>query len=196
MKVNCLLFNGFTALDVFGPVEVFGCLDKIYQIEYFSQYGGMIKSNRTNIEINTKSFDSIEDNGILLIPGGTGTRTEVDNTELIGRIKESASKSKYVLSVCTGSALLAKTGLLKNKRATTNKSAFDWVKEQDSDVEWIGKARWIVDGKFYSSSGVSAGMDMALGFIQDVHGKGFAENIAKGLEYIWNSDKDNDPFSV
>jgi transcriptional regulator GlxA family with amidase domain len=194
MKINCLLFNYFTALDAFGPAEVFGCLEKMYQVEYFSLSGGKIKSNRSNIKVSTKPLASIQDHDILLIPGGFGIRAEVDNRELIDRIRELALKSKYVLTVCTGSALLARTGLMKQKKATTNKLSFAWVMEQDTEVEWIKKARWVVDGKFYSSSGVSAGIDMALGFVRDVHGKEIAQTIAKALEYIWNADKDNDPF--
>jgi putative intracellular protease/amidase len=195
MKINCVLFNDFTALDAFGPAEVFGCLEKIYQVEYFSLSGGKVTSSRTNIEVTTKPLASIQEHDILLLPGGFGTRAEVDNRELLDKIRELALKSKYVLSVCTGSALLAKTGLIKQKKATSNKLSFAWVKEQDTDVEWIRKARWVVDGKFYSSSGVSAGIDMALGFICDMHGTETAKTVARGMEYLWNADKDNDPFS-
>jgi putative intracellular protease/amidase len=196
MKINCVLFNDFTALDAFGPAEVFGCLEKIYQVEYFSLSGGKIKSSRTNIEVTTKPLALIQEHDILLIPGGFGTRTEVDNRALINTIRDLAEKARYVLTVCTGSALLAKTGLITQKKATSNKLSFDWVREQDTDVEWIRNARWVVDGKFYSSSGVSAGIDMALGFICDAHGIETAKAVAKGMEYLWNADKDNDPFST
>lgn len=90
--------------------------------------------------------------------------------------------------------MLAKTGLIKGHKATTNKLAFDWVTEQDKEVQWIRKARWVNDGKYYTSSGVSAGIDMTLGFISDVNGIEVAEKIARGIEYIWNKDKENDPF--
>jgi putative intracellular protease/amidase len=196
MKINCVLFNDFTALDAFGPAEVFGCLEKIYQVEYFSLSGGKVTSSRTNIEVTTKPLALIQEHDILLIPGGFGTRTEVDNRALINTIRDLAEKARYVLTVCTGSALLAKTGLIKQKKATSNKLSFDWVREQDTDVEWIRNARWVVDGKFYSSSGVSAGIDMALGFICDAHGIETAKAVAKGMEYLWNADKDNDPFST
>lgn len=75
--------------------------------------------------------------------------------------------SQNCLTVCTGSALLAKTGLLNMKKATSNKKAFAWVKSVNNNVKWVEEARWVVDGKFYTSSGVSAGMDMVLGFIRD-----------------------------
>jgi transcriptional regulator GlxA family with amidase domain len=106
-----------------------------------------------------------------------------------------ADKSKYCLSVCTGAALLAKTNLLNGKNATTNKKAYQWVCEQNRNVNWIKKARWVIDGKFYTSSGVSAGMDMALGFVSDALGREKAEDIARHIEYFWQDDKNNDPFA-
>lgn len=125
-----------------------------------------------------------------------GTRKEVENKALIDKIKEISNISNYVLTVCTGSALLAKTGLLENKTATSNKRAFAWVITNGVNVLWNKKARWTVDGKFYTSSGVSAGMDMALGFLSDRHGIEFARQVAFEIEYNWMEDKDNStPFT-
>ena len=66
----------------------------------------------------------------------------------------------------------------------------------DMEVYWIKKARWVTDGKYYTSSGVSAGMDMALGFVADQFGLDKAKEIAQRIEYIWNSDWDNDIFAI
>ena len=73
-----------------------------------------------------------------------------------------ADASALVTTVCTGSALLARTGRLDGIAATSNKAAFAWVMEQGPKVDWKPEARWVEDGKFMTSSGVSAGMDMAL----------------------------------
>ena len=62
-------------------------------------------------------------------------------------------------------------------------------------VNWIKRARWTVDDKYYTSSGVSAGMDMTLGFLSDIHGIEFARKIAFEIEYNWTEQKDNDNFS-
>jgi transcriptional regulator GlxA family with amidase domain len=193
MKFNVILFNDFETIDAFGPVEVIGKLEKLYEIEYYSEKGGIVRSSQ-NVRVETLPLSGIVDGGIILIPGGFGTRREVNNEALIKSIKELAGRSEFLLTVCTGSALLAKTGLLKKRNATTNKMAFDWAAGIDKDVDWIRKARWTVDGKYYTSSGVSAGIDMTLGFVEDRHGKELAERIAKGIEYIWNEDKENDPF--
>ncbi|MCX7711545.1 MAG: DJ-1/PfpI family protein [Clostridia bacterium] len=197
MKFNVILFDCFETIDAFGPVEVVGTINKFmekkYEIEFYSLSGGMITSSQ-NVKVHTQPISSIEEAGIILIPGGFGTRNEVNNQKFIQNIKALSEKAQYVLTVCTGSALLAKTGLIKGLKATTNKMAFDWVVEQDKDVNWIRKARWVVNGKYYTSSGVSAGMDMTLGFVSDTLGKEVAERVTKGIEYLWNSDKENDPF--
>lgn len=197
MKFNVILFNDFETLDAFGPVEVIGALDKFteraYEIGFYSEKGGVVRSKQ-NVKVETVPIADIKDADVILIPGGFGTRSEISNGELIRSLKELAEKAQYVLSVCTGSALLAKTGLIKNMKATSNKMAFDWVTGQDREVQWIRKARWVRDGKYYTSSGVSAGIDMTLGFVSDILGIGAAEKIAAGIEYIWNRDKENDPF--
>ena len=194
MTVAILLFNNFETLDVFGPAEIFGILKEDYQVSFYSQSGGLV-SNAHGVTILTKELTEIQ-NGVdvLLIPGGYGTRPEVNNALLIDLIREISNASKYVLTVCTGTALLARTGLLDGKKATSNKRAFDWVMTQGPEVHWIRKARWVVDGKYYTSSGVSAGMDMTLGFLQDIHGEAYALEVASKIEYTWHRDKDEDSF--
>lgn len=195
MKLNVILFDGFVTLDAMGPVEIFRTQEQHYDIGFFSEKGGLVTGSG-GLKVETRPLSDIEQPGIILIPGGMGTRREVNNIAFIQSIKTLSEQAEYVLTVCTGTALLAKTGLLKGRRATTNKMAFDWVVEQDHDVLWVRKARWVVDGKYYTSSGVTAGMDMALGFMADRHGAKTAEGIAKGLEYIWNRDRENDPFTT
>lgn len=192
MNIYIILFPDFETLDVFGPVEVFGKVEN-YAIGYYSQQGGII-TNKDGIRVETQKIDNIKTNDVLFIPGGGGTRKEVDNIEFLNQIKSLAEKSRYILTVCTGSALLARTGLLDGKNATSNKRAFDWVKSNSDKVNWIQQARWVVDGKYYTSSGVSAGIDMALGFVSDLKGKEIGEEIAFRIEYNWQRDKDHDDF--
>ena len=192
---NILLFDDFETLDAFGPAEIIGRLMDIYRLNYFSLKGGIVTS-RQKIKVSTSPVEEINTSGILLIPGGMGTRTLVNDESAISTIKELCEKSLYTLTVCTGSALLAKTGLIKNMPATSNKISFEWVKSVDNDVIWQKQARWVVSGKYYTSSGVSAGMDMTLGFIEDINDLESAEKCAKEIEYIWNKDKSFDPFSI
>ncbi len=192
---NVILYDDFETLDVFGPVGFIGKMPKTYRIGYYSLDGGVILSSQ-NTSINTLPFTQMDTSGVLLIPGGMGTRKLVGNDEFIETIKSISQRALYVLTVCTGSALLAKTGLLKGKKATGNKLAFNWVCGNDNEVNWIKKARWTNDGKYYTSSGVSAGMDMILRFISDIHGEQTARDLCGYVEYVWNDDETNDPFAV
>jgi len=192
-RIGILLFNNFETLDVFGPVEIFGRLKDLYTIEFYSLEGGIVSSSQ-NVKIVTEKFREKDTLDIFLIPGGMGTRKEVDHEALISKIKELSSSSTHTLTVCTGSALLARTGQLNGRSATSNKRSYDWAIAQGEKVKWIKKARWTVDGKFYTSAGISAGMDMTLGFIRDVHGSDLARKIAYEIEYTWQENKDVDNF--
>jgi putative intracellular protease/amidase len=193
MKFSVILFDGFQTLDAFGPIEVFGKLEKFYEIGCYSENGGIVTSSQKT-RIETRPFSEIEPGGIILIPGGFGTRPLAENAAYIEKLKALCEQAKYVLTVCTGSGLLAKTGLIRGKRATSNKISFDWAISQDADVLWVRKARWVTDGKYYTSSGVSAGIDMSLGFVADTAGADIAKKVAYAMEYIWNEDRENDPF--
>jgi putative intracellular protease/amidase len=196
MNLTVLLFEDFETLDVFGPVEIFGRLKDTYQVSFCSFTGGLIK-NEHGISIVTERIDDLKKEvNIFLIPGGHGTRAAVNDARLIEKIILVCAQSKYVLTVCTGSALLAKTGLLDGRKATSNKKAFDWVVTQGQQVEWIKKARWTKADKFYTSAGVSAGMDMSLGFLSDMHGVDFARKVAFEIEYNWIEDMEEDDFCL
>ena len=194
MDIAVLLFDNFETLDVFGPVEIFGRLTEDFQVSFYSLSGGLIK-NTHGVSILSKPLAEIENGvSIFLIPGGYGTRVEVNNVSLVDKIKQISELSKYVLTVCTGTALLARTGLLDGRQATSNKRAFDWVATQGPNVNWVKRARWVVDDKYYTSSGVSAGMDMTLGFLQDMRGIDFAKELAHTIEYTWQEDREKDDF--
>jgi transcriptional regulator GlxA family with amidase domain len=110
-------------------------------------------------------------------------------------LRERAAQAERMLSVCTGSALLAKAGLLDGRRATSNKQFFDLARQQGPKVQWVEEARWVEDGKFVTASGVSAGTDMELGVIAGLYGRNVAEQIAALTEYEWQSDPTRDPFA-
>src|SRR5688572_19988526 len=108
MNIAVLLFEDFETLDAYGPVEIFGRLVDLYTIGFYSLYGGPIK-NKHGVRVLTEKLEVI--NGeleIFLIPGGIGTRKEVENNMLLEKIRKISDQSKFVLTVCTGSALLAK----------------------------------------------------------------------------------------
>lgn len=196
MHISIILYPDFETLDVFGPVEIFGKVPD-WKMQFYSRDGGLI-SNRDGVQIATESFNTMPQSEIdtLFIPGGTGARTLIFESDYINQLKQLAQKSRYVLTVCTGSALLAKSGLLDGKRVTSNKLSFEWVKTSSLQTQWIEKARWVTDGKYYTSSGISAGMDMALAFVQDRAGETVARQIATRIEYRWQQDSQQDEFCL
>jgi putative intracellular protease/amidase len=194
LKLGAVVFNKFELLDLFGPLEMFGMLKEKIDIVLISEKDMVIASAQGPKIVTDITFEQCSDLDILLIPGGLGTRTEINNKNIIDFIEQKSKEASYVATVCTGSALLAKTTLLNGYKATTNKKAFDWVVSQNPNVNWVLKARWVEDNKFFTSSGVSAGMDMSLGLIERIFNKKESDRIAQLTEYIWNSNKDNDPF--
>ncbi len=150
MDINFLLFEQFETLDLFGPVEICG-RHPDFQLHYISQNGGLVTSAQ-GVRIDTKSQQDMNVSGVLVIPGGAGTRTLIKDTPFLKNLRRLSEEAAFVLSVCTGSALLARCGALEEKRATSNKRAFDWVVSTSDKVHWIRKARWVHDGKFYTSS--------------------------------------------
>jgi putative intracellular protease/amidase len=100
---------------------------------------------------------------------------------------------------CTFCNLLRRTDHLfshKGEKATSNKNFFSLAVDQDPSVDWQGKARWVEDGKYITSSGVSAGTDMALGLVAKIYGKERAGLLAHSREYVWSDDAANDPFAI
>ena len=193
--LNVILFDGFETLDAFGPVEIFGRVpDGYYEIEHFSLNGGAVKSDQ-NVSVNTKAFSAIK-SGVILVPGGAGAVKLRGSSAYLKILKEIAYSSKYILSVCTGSMLLAGAGLLDGKKATTNKMIFERAAALYPKVGWIKKARWVKEGNIYTSSGVTAGMDMALDFVSDILSYEIAENVSETIEYVRNKDSANDPFAL
>ena len=87
------------------------------------------------------------------------------------------------------------TGMLDGRRATTNKLDFTATVPLAPNVHWVKQARWVEDGKFFTSSGVSAGMDMALAVLADLYGDEVARNMAQSCEYTWHEDANTDPFA-
>ena len=110
-------------------------------------------------------------------------------------IKETSANAERVMAVCTGTVMLGMTGVLDGRKATTNKLDFTKTVPLAPSVKWVKQARWVQDGKFYTSSGVSAGMDMALAVMADLFGMALADRIALGCEYEWQKDPTRDPFA-
>lgn len=194
-RIGALIFPGFELLDLFGPLEMFGMLKNDFDLQLVAETSDPVISNqqvRANPDATIGSPDQFD---VLFVPGGMGTRREINNPVLLDWIRTTSDSAEYVLSVCTGSLLLAGAGVLDARSATTNKAAFTKIADQYPQVQWVKQARWVEDGKIITSSGVSAGIDMALGAIALMHDLETAKKVATWSEYDWHMDKNWDPFA-
>lgn len=192
--VNVVVFDGFEPLDVFGPFDVFTHTDAV-GVRIFSLDGPGATVSEGGARVEALGPEEIDPRGVLLIPGGSGTRALVGDGRWLSSLRRLAAQSSQVLTVCTGSALLAAAGALDGRRATSNDLAFDWVVGTGERVDWIKEARWVVDGKFRTSSGISAGIDMALDYVEDTCGPEAADKVSAQMEYIRNRESGYDPFA-
>jgi len=196
IHVGAVLFEGFELLDFFGPLEMFGLLEDAAKITVVAEKSGAVKSSSGPCGMADATMAGSGGFDVLLIPGGIGTRKEMANPQFLAELKRLAEASRVVATVCTGSFLLARTGLLDGRKATSNKRVFQQVKNYAPKVEWIAKARWVECGNYFTSSGVSAGMDMTLAVIAKLCGRETSLQIASRAEYEWHEDSSWDPFAA
>lgn len=213
---SIVLFPGFQALDVFGPLDILNIVARYKKVELsiiaatldpvstsvatlFPEQQDVWNPAGSTIEqavVPTHTFDNPPEKiDVLLVPGGVGTRHEASSAPVIEFIEKIYPSLRYFLTVCTGSALAARAGVLDGKRATTNKRAWNEVIAMREGPNWIRRARWVADGNVWTSSGISAGMDMMFAYVEYIWGKKFANSISKSMEYVRNEDWDNDPFA-
>ncbi len=192
--LGAILFDGFELLDLYGPLEMFGCLPNDLRIETVAAEKGPVRSGPGPETVAQHSFADHPDFDLILQTGGAGVFQALESEAHLDFLRRASQKAELTLSVCNGSALLAKAGVLDGKRATSNKIFFDHAEEQSDAVEWVPEARWVEDENVITSSGVSAGTDMALRVIERLYGHERAEAIAIVTEYEWQQDAQKDPF--
>jgi transcriptional regulator GlxA family with amidase domain len=193
--IGILLYPRFELLDVYGPAEIFGNLGNKMKVVMVAEKAGPVASAQGPKVVADFGLDDCPQLDLLLVPGGFGTMAQLKNAPLLDWLRARADKAEIVLSVCSGSALLAKAGLLDGRRATSNKRYFQFAVDQGPNVVWVKEARWVDDGNRVTSSGVSAGIDMALHVVERLFGTKTAEAIADSTEYQWHRDADVDPFA-
>ncbi len=190
-----LVFPGFETLDYFGPIEMLGGFGNETEIITVAKGSDPVPSCHGQRIVVDKTISEKNDYDLLFIPGGDAALAEGEDEELVQWIKEASANAERVMAVCTGTILLGMTGVLDGREATTNKLDFTKTVHLAPQVKWVKEARWVEDGKFFTSSGVSAGMDMALAVMADLFGLEMAEKLALGCEYEWQKDPSRDPFA-
>ncbi len=191
-----LVFPGFETLDYFGPMEMLGSVDPDIKIVTVAKGADPVSSVHGQRIVVDKTIAEKNDYDLLFIPGGDSALDAAKDEALMQWITEASGNAERVMAVCTGTVMLGMTGVLDGRRATTNKIDFTETVPLAPNVEWVKQARWVEDGKFFTSSGVSAGMDMALAVVADLYGMAIADRIAFGCEYEWHKDASRDPFAI
>jgi len=194
LTLGAVFYDQFELLDSYGPLEMFGSLGPALSIVTVAEQAGPVASAQGPKTVAEYGFDDCPKLDLVLLPGGIGTLAALANERLLDFLRKRSTEAEVTMSVCSGSALLAKAGLLDGLRATSNKQFFDLAVQQSDRVEWAEAARWVDAGKFVTSSGVSAGMDMALAVIARLFSEADAQRIADLTEYTRHTDPDVDPF--
>jgi transcriptional regulator GlxA family with amidase domain len=179
--IGILVYDGVNDLDVMGPRYVLGQAMGV-KTQLISIKKGNIKTVMGVEIVPNTTIDAINQLDILIIPGGfKGTIEAAYDEELHKWIRKIDKTTKYTGAVCTGVWVLGATGLLENKKASTN-----WYKEEEFLKKYKAipaNQRYTKDGKYWTSAGVTAGMDMSLAIMKDIYGDKYAQAIMLDMEY-------------
>jgi transcriptional regulator GlxA family with amidase domain len=181
MKIAIFLFDEYTALDVIGPYEVLSKLPNS-QIYFIGLEKKVYKDSHGLKIIADYSINEISEADILLIPGGFGIDKVLKDKTLIEWIQKIDNNSMWTTSVCAGSLLLAEAGLLTGRNCTSHWGRKKQLRNYDVIVTEKYE-RYVHDGKFITSAGVSAGIDMALYLVGIIAGEQTAKAIQLAMEY-------------
>jgi Transcriptional regulator containing an amidase domain and an AraC-type DNA-binding HTH domain len=181
MEIVIYIYNGMTMLDAIGPYEVLRNI-KGANIKFVSKTKGEITADSQFIHLNSKfSIDEISKADILLIPGSTiAFLREVKDKKVLNWIKKINETTQKTVTVCTGSIILAATGLLDGKKATSHWKPINLLADYGAIPI---RERVVEEGKFITAAGVSAGIDMALYLVNILKGELAAKAAQLSIEY-------------
>jgi transcriptional regulator GlxA family with amidase domain len=197
-RVGILIFPDVEVLDFCGPFEVFSTtrLDEARRREEPSPYEVALVAERPDIVVATgglkvlpdRTLEDGPDLDVLVVPGGWGTRREMQNDRLLAWIVGHSRRVGTLASVCTGALLLGRAGLLDGRRATTHWRALDLLRESAPTATVVADERVVADGDVITSAGISAGIDLALRVVARHHGEAVARATARHMEYPFPED--------
>ena len=197
-KVGILVFPEVEVLDFCGPFEVFSVIrleedrrrqdQSPYEVVLVAEQPGVVVATGGLKVVPDHTLDDCPPLDVLVVPGGWGTRREMMNDRLITWLKERARQVTTLTSVCTGSLLLGKAGLLDGKRATTHWRVLEEMRIWFPAVNVIDDQHVVEEGDLLTSAGISAGIDMALRVVTRHHGEAIARATARYMEYPFPED--------
>jgi transcriptional regulator GlxA family with amidase domain len=185
ITTGILLFDDAEELDFAGPWEVFTSAarkedgDRVVTIAQTARPVRCAKGLRV---IPDHGFADAPELDIVLVPGGQGTRREVDNPELIDWLRKASARCRWVTSVCTGSLLLHGAGLAKDKRITTHWAFVEQLRARGGATV-LDDVRFVRDGNLVTSAGISAGIDMSLWLVGQLYDPAYARKVQRYMQY-------------
>jgi transcriptional regulator GlxA family with amidase domain len=195
-----ILFDDVEVLDFCGPFEVFSVtrLDESqrgedpspFEVLLVAEVAGPVRTSGNMQVLPHVSFDDCPQLDILVVPGGWGTRAELQNESMLSFVRRQARQADLVTSVCTGALVLGKAGLLDGLRATTHWQMLDLMTELLPGVEVDRRQHVVEDGRVLTSAGIAAGIDMALTVVCREFGEAVARATARYMEYPYPDGND------
>jgi len=197
-RVGILVFNDVEVLDFTGPFEVFSVTrvneerrreePSPFEVSLIAEKLEPIVASGGLRVLPDYELDDCPPLDILVVPGGWGTRREINNDRLVDWIAKRGKEVETLTSVCTGAMLLGQAGLLEGMRATTHWRALDWMRETFPTVTVESNLHVVEDGRVLTSAGISAGIDMSLRVVARYYGDAVAKSTAQQMEYPFPDD--------
>lgn len=213
LSIGYVVFDGFESLDVWGPMEWITSMSVFFPMNlstisyktgpvsarYAEHLGATYSQTVGPSMLATHTFSTAPPLDVIIIPGGTGVlNATFGNTTVIEEFLNARYNcAEYVLGISYGVTHLARSGLLKGKKATTNKSGWTWISAFGEDVKWVPQARWVTDGKIWTSSGMAASLDMIYAWLAQHYGnRGALDYMTDVLEYAPHKNPEWDPYAL
>lgn len=197
-NVVMLIFPGVELLDFCGPYEVLSAcrLDESRRREEPSPFAITLAAETLDPVacangprfLPDTTLAACPEPDVLLVPGGMGVRTQIDNVPLLDWIAAVGGRVETLAGVCTGAMLLGKAGLLDGKRATTHFASLQWMRELFPSIAVDDAHHVVADGRILTSAGISAGIDLAFRIVAQYHGQAVAQATARHMEYPYTED--------
>ena len=191
-NIGILIFDGVEELDFVGPYEVFTMSNEVHgregrerpdRVSLITETGKSVTGAKGMTVEAHMGIADVEKLDVLLVPGGIGTRREVQNEALLSWIAKTAKACEWVTSVCTGAMLLTAAGPAKGKRVTTHWGFIPALRDRGEAAAVLEHIRYVRDGNVVTAAGVSAGIDMALWLVGQMHGEDHARLTQLAMQY-------------
>jgi transcriptional regulator GlxA family with amidase domain len=185
MQIGIVIYPDSEELDWAGPYEVFtmAAMGKDLSVVTITEKEGPVRCAKGLRVLPDHTFATVPPLDLVLVPGGQGSRVEMENPVMIDWLRKASEPCSWVTSVCTGSILLCRAGLADDCNVTTHWGYIEQLRELVPNVNVQENVRYVRDGRIVTSAGVSAGIDMSLWLVGQIFGPEHAQNTQRMMEY-------------